>query len=63
MKVYTGLDVLTRDKALQNKFKGIFSFSSDYSSLDKNSNIFDLSSNEDQDVNLSVDLYHFGNKN
>jgi len=42
------------------KFKGIFSFSSDYSSTDKNSNIFDLSINEDQDVNLTFDLYHFG---
>lgn len=42
------------------KSKGIISFSSDYSSLDENSNIFDLSNNEDQDVNFAVDLYHIG---
>jgi len=42
------------------KVKGILSFSSDYSSADKNSNIFDLNNNEDQDVNMTFDMYHFG---
>jgi len=38
----------------------IFNFTADYSALDENSNIFDLSNCKDQDVNLAVDLYHIG---
>lgn len=42
------------------KFKTYASFSSDYSAFEKNANIFDLLSVENNDINTAVNYYHFG---
>ncbi|MDG1804842.1 hypothetical protein [Flavicella sp.] len=42
------------------KFSGFLSYSSDYSSFEKNANIYDLLSREETDVNFKTDFNHFG---
>tara|TARA_B100000809_G_scaffold266760_2_gene331290 strand:- start:25009 stop:26451 length:1443 start_codon:yes stop_codon:yes gene_type:complete len=42
------------------KFSGYLSYSSDFSSYEKNANIYDLLSREDKDINFKTDYQHFG---
>lgn len=42
------------------KFNAYASFSTDYSPVETNANIFDLTSKENKDINLTTDYYHFG---
>lgn len=45
---------------INSKYNAYASFSTDFSPTERNANIFDLIADDEKDVNLALDYYHFG---